>query len=1836
MLHLFASSLNHVATRVLEAVRPLKSASAGFLMGARRIHGKALLACALSGLVVSSQAATPPSTPITNTASASYNIAGSPATPVNGSVTITTDALTPSKTEFLQYVPAGSPLGGTPTAISPTACSTSGSAAGPFVPSSGPTPIGAGSPLPIPGTYNLAPTTSYTIGEPVFVRVTDYNRNLNPLLAETIVMTVTSNTGDSETLQLTETGPSTGVFVGYIQSAGGAPASNNCQLSVAAGNTLTAHYTDTADNTDTSTSNVLIDPFGILFDSATGAPVNGAQVTLINVATGLPAQIFGADGISTYPSTVTSGGSATDSSGHVYTFPAGGYEFPRMAPGNYRLAISAPGYAFPSVVPTAALPQKSPGVPYTIVTGSRGEAFPLNPGPAIQIDVPLDASSGGVQITKSAGKAVVSIGDFVPYTLSIRNNGASAIGALQIADRLPAGFRYRKGSVRLNTVVGVDPVVSADGRGLVFSLGSVAGAATVNLQYVAEVVAGARPGSAENIASATGGVTSNTARASVIVTEDLMRNRAILVGRVIIGSCDDKVENDQFGLKNARIVLENGTYILTDKDGRWHADNIMPGTHVVQLDKDFLPEGYEVMTCEKNTRFAGRNYSQFINVRGGTLWRADFHVQKRAAEQICLDQRVALKADGTATIVDLSVGAPVSVDGTSTTLMLPAGSQLQAGSVMLNGKPYPDAVAQDGMLTLRLPARSGQWQDQFRFALTGVAADGSVKALSRVNASGQPAQSLPLVAATTAAPGQLCAPFKLQEKTPEAPATRANQRELRLVEQLPYDTDWLATAKPGVEWLHPQASFQPAIPAIKAAVKHAPTDTVELRINGKLADALAYDGMAVNADRSVALSTWRGLSIKEGDNVFELTVRDAAGKLVKEEKRTIHYGSAPTRVVFDDKQSRLLADGKTRPVIAVRLLDAEGKPVRRGISGEFQINEPYQPASVAEAIEREPLAGAIGGKARFEVGADGVALIELLPTTQTGEVVLNFAFGGQTQKQEVRAWLAPGKRDWILVGLAEGTTGLKTLSGNMQAITDASADEKIYDGNRIAFYAKGQIKGDYLLTMAYDTAKKTGAAVNNLKQAIDPNAYYTLYADATQPMFDAASASKLYLKIEKSQFYAMFGDYDTGMTVTQLSRYSRTLNGLKSEYKGKQFSYNAFATMTAQAFVRDEIPGNGTSGLYQLSRQNLVVNSDKVRMEVRDRFHSEIVLSSQSFTRYLDYDIDPIKGTLFFHQPIPVRDANFNPVYIVAEYESGSNGDKKLTYGGRVAYKPTEQIEVGATHVHEGNVGNSGSLNGADVTYKPDSKTIVKAEFAATDRSVSGVNASGNAWLVEATRQDANVSAHAYARQQDAGFGLGQQAGSETGTRKIGADARVKISDTMQLQGEAYRQDVLATGAQRNVGEARVVWRHDALTTNAGVRIAQDQDGAGNSLDSKQAVGGVAYEMLDKKVVLKAQAEVGVASGQASTDFPNRLLLGMDYKLTQQSTLFVAQEFAKGASLSANTTRAGIRTVPWSGGELAASLGNQVTQDSGRLFANTGLTQRWQINEKWRADFGLDRSQTLQNSGVAPLNSNVPLASGSPAGGLSPSAGTLGDYTAIFAGASFNDKTWSANSRLEMRRSQTDDRLNVLAGVQRNLDEGRSVAAGFIYTDTSSALTSSTNANLRLSAAYRPWNSPWIWLNRMDLISQSNSDVTGNTRSRKLVNNFNANYKPNIRTQLAFQYGAKYVLDNIGGSDYSGYTDLIGIEARYDLSEDWDIGGSGSMMHSWTGDQRSYAAGVSAGYKLATNTWVGVGYNFLGFTDNDFAGAEYRVKGVYASIRMKFDQDTLGLNKPNGPTLTRP
>ncbi|MGB8518180.1 MAG: hypothetical protein WCD45_09865, partial [Gallionella sp.] len=932
-------------------------------------------------------AATPPNTPITNIASASYSVpTGSIST--SASAVINTAACMPSRVEFLQYVPTTAATGvGTLQYVPAALSSTSGSAAGPFVPASGPNPIGSKVPLAVNGNYTLAPASTYAHGEAIFISVTSYDQNLNPLVADTILVTVTTVGGDSEVLKLTETGISTGVFTGYIQSAalatGAMPVPNDNVLSLNISGSIKEAITATAVDvcngvTSTSIAKALADPYGLVFSSVNGAPVNGAVITIVDVATNLPAKVFGNDGVSAYPSTMTSGGTVKDSAGVTYVMPPGMFRFPFVPPGNYKFQITPPaGFHAPSVATTPAL-QLLPGNPFAIVLGSRGENFVINPGPAIHIDIPMDPGTNKLSITKTVNKAIAAVGDFVPYVLAVTNNDTLTTYGAQIADFTPLGFRYQKGSTTLNGVAMADPIISADGRTLMFTVPTIAANATASIQYVLAITPAAPIGVASNTATATGVFSSNTATANITVTQDLFANTAFLIGRVVDGSCDNKVDNDLKGLAGVRILLENGAQILTDKEGRWHIDNVTPGTHVVQMDLDSLPKNYEVVACEKNDRFAGRSYSQFVNVQGGTLWRADFHVQKKAPTALRLTQTLGVKSEDEKTVVSLAILSATEVTGYSATVILPVGTQLVAGSTILNGVKVDDPDVANQALTFRSLARPSHWQDQYFFEVENVGPKATFKSLVRFTPPGRPAQSAPVAEVTLlhhAPASKGTYSDVLVEAADLTPAKTPDDDNITsLIEKLPYDDVWLSKAEPGTEWLHPQENFHPNLPAVSVAIKHGPNDQIKLLVNGGEVSALKFYGTKYNDARTVALSNWRGVPIGVGDNIIEMIVTDADGKEISHVKRTIHYGEELDHVEFVPEKSRLIADGKTRPIIAVRFLDKDGKPVRRGLNGEFDLGAPYMSYDRREGIDRQPLTGRVGGKARFEVKQDGLAL----------------------------------------------------------------------------------------------------------------------------------------------------------------------------------------------------------------------------------------------------------------------------------------------------------------------------------------------------------------------------------------------------------------------------------------------------------------------------------------------------------------------------------------------------------------------------------------------------------------------------------------------------------------------------------------------------------------------------------------------------------------------------------------------------------------------------------------------------------------------------------------------
>ncbi|MBL8372134.1 MAG: DUF11 domain-containing protein, partial [Burkholderiaceae bacterium] len=405
--------------------------------------------------------------------------------------------------------------------------------------------------------------------------------------------------------------------------------------------------------------NLPLDPSGVVYDSVTRKPIAGARVTL-----------EGPPGFN--PSTHLVGGvnSMVTADDGLYQFL-----FINSPPnGNYRLRVVAPnGYLpTPAVLGGVALPQGLLNVPSGVnyiqpqadapgveLTGLPGTLYYLD----MQWDfgqfrevrhnhIPLDPlSSGALLINKVGNKTVAEIGDSVEYTIRVKNTTAQSIPGVRVEDLLPAGFRYIPGTTRVAGVSVADPS-GGIGRQMVFSIGNVSGDATVELKYIVRVGVGSQEGDGINRATAVfngvnGPVRSNTAIFKVTVQGGVFSNEGCIVGKVYVDCDGNHVQNNNsgsrdLGVPGVRIVMLDGSYVITDSEGKYSLCGVKPQTHVIKVDKTTLPRGARLVPS--SNRNAGSGDSIFVDMRAGEMARADF-IEGSCSVEV-LDQVKARRTEG--------------------------------------------------------------------------------------------------------------------------------------------------------------------------------------------------------------------------------------------------------------------------------------------------------------------------------------------------------------------------------------------------------------------------------------------------------------------------------------------------------------------------------------------------------------------------------------------------------------------------------------------------------------------------------------------------------------------------------------------------------------------------------------------------------------------------------------------------------------------------------------------------------------------------------------------------------------------------------------------------------------------------------------------------------------------------------------------------------------------------------------------------------------------------------------------------------------------------------------
>jgi hypothetical protein len=227
-------------------------------------------------------------------------------------------------------------------------------------------------------------------------------------------------------------------------------------------------------------------------------------------------------------------------------------------------------------------------------------------------------------------------------------------------DRLPAGFTFIAGTAQVNGVRIADPV---GGRGpvLAFNLGAMPASKQLVLQYRVRVGVGSQQGDGLNRARAhacalpagcvgadgrtplASSVATNEGQYRVRVTGGVFSDAACVAGKVFVDCNGNHVQDsEELGIPGVRLVLQDGTALVSDSEGKYSMCGLPPKSHVLRVDVTTLPRGARLTTS--SNRNLGDAGSLWLDIKNGELHRAD--VIEGSCSNTVLEQVKARRAQG--------------------------------------------------------------------------------------------------------------------------------------------------------------------------------------------------------------------------------------------------------------------------------------------------------------------------------------------------------------------------------------------------------------------------------------------------------------------------------------------------------------------------------------------------------------------------------------------------------------------------------------------------------------------------------------------------------------------------------------------------------------------------------------------------------------------------------------------------------------------------------------------------------------------------------------------------------------------------------------------------------------------------------------------------------------------------------------------------------------------------------------------------------------------------------------------------------------------------------------
>ena len=789
--------------------------------------------------------------------------------------------------------------------------------------------------------------------------------------------------------------------------------------------------------------------------------------------------------------------------------------------------------------------------------------------------------------------------------------------------------------------------------------------------------------------------------------------------------------------------------------------------------------------------------------------------------------------------------------------------------------------------------------------------------------------------------------------------------------------------------------------------------------------------------------------------------------------------------------------------------------------------------------------------------------------------------------------------EWFYVGIADITASRDNTNGPAQLVTGDTThyDNDLAIDGRIAYYLKGKFWSDWALTSSLDTLEGPiddifsnflNKSPDALFRRIDPDYYYPTYGDDGTVEEGAPTLGKFYFKLSKNTDHLLWGNFNTVYTDNDLAHVDRGLYGLNlhldtdetTSFGEKLFSFDGFAADPGTVSGRDEFRGTGGS-LYFLRHQDILMGSDRVRIEIRDK-DSGLVIGVKNLRSALDYDIDYLQGRIMLSEPLSGTVANDmlisnggssgDLVNLVVRYEYTPGFDELDTVvtGGRSHAWVADLVKIGVTNSSTDDGVTESSLTGVDVTLRKTANTWMKVQSSTseglgpetllsndggygftsvtqpvTDNISADANRLDISLALDEAFTDVNGKLIAYKQELDAGYSAPGLVALNNVVQEGAKLDMVVIEDvTLKIKLDKKHQD---QGLKTTANEINVDYIIDENWTSS-VGYRQDERIDESALVPLTQKQGTRNDLLLKASYDSKQKWTSYLSAQNTLSFSGNR--EENSRIGTGGTYRTSDSFKLNGEVS--------------GGDLgfAAKLGTEyLYNDRNTLYANYSLD-----NE--RTDNGLSSRRGNMVTGVKSKYSDTTsiyaeekYTHGDVPTGLTNTLGI--DLTP-------NDK-WNFGARIDVGSLQDNNTGAITNRHAYGVDVGYGfesikLASALEYrvdeTENSDATTSERTTWLTKNSLKYQFNPSWRFISKLNHSTSESTQgefYSGNFTEAVLAYGYRPVTNDRLNALVKYTYfynlpAADQVLIDNTAAGFIQKSNIMSLDMTYDLTRDWSLG----------------------------------------------------------------------------------